>query len=425
MPEPGTQRFLSFSREHPCTVGVVDEFSEPVASACLGSPRKVRDLVMSWGEASRLGVHAEGEEYTVLETVMSALDDGRGKALGEADAQVLCSLALAFWGIPAHEAQAHSVFDSWAQKLSSVLSGRTDGGSTPEATRLQWCLRKWLEHSLQRERVPTETDEKEIQRHFIGDDGRPTKVFGDLAQDARLMDLMVDRWLLTKRLDLATARHIEFEAAIRPREGRSSLWARLLWHLRHRWTPVVVLVVLALAVICPAVCGYPWLVAPALLPAVVWLVIAFASPHGGRVWAPRLLASVAVGWLALSTTGWAWRLVTAGGSRLQAAVVAAVLLLGSWAYLYHAEVFHHSGLSDLRAWWRAGQILLVGACHAVSLGVVGMAAVAPTILERSCARGWGPLWVWPIPVLLLSAFALALGIIAQTLWERDAVTEPL
>lgn len=398
-----------------------------LCTECFSDAEHVRSRVRQWDAARLSGL--DDDEFGVLEKVVATIKQPPDRWPDWLDARTLYALSVGLSGAPLHEEELHALYRHWAGGLADTEEGK--GAAVAEEqhisprARLQWCLRKWLEHSLQRERVPTETDEKEIQRHFIGDGDCPTKAFGDLAQDARLMDLMVDRWLLTKRLDLATARHIEFEAAIRPREGRSSLWARLLWHLRHRWTPVVVLVALVLAVICPAVWGLPWLVALAPLLAAAWLVVAFASPHGGRVWAPRLLASVAVGWLALSTTGWAWSLVTAGGSRLQAAVVAALLLLGSWAYLYHAEVFHHSGLSDLRAWWRAGQILLVGACHAVSLGVVGMAAVAPTILERSCARGWGPLWVWPVPVLLLSAFALALGIIAQTLWERDAVTEPL
>lgn len=190
------------------------------------------------------------------------------------------------------------------------------------------------------------------------------------------------------------------------------------------WMPMVALLSMAaaagLAVLCsPLACV-------AVVLALLWLLAVVTSPCGGRVWAPRLLASVVVGWLALSTSEWAWRLVTAADAWAHALVASLALGLLAYGYVHLAEVRRHAGGIGDAAWGRACQIWLVGASHALSSGIVGMALASPTIACRAGAVCVGPLHIiWPGPVLQLSAFALALGIIAQTLWERDAVTEPL
>ncbi|NSW58075.1 MAG: hypothetical protein HPY44_18880 [Armatimonadetes bacterium] len=258
----------------------------------------------------------------------------------------------------------------------------------------------------------TRREEQDISDLILGEDSSPV-VRDAILADGRFMDLLISEWLLRRRLDLPTAWRCEF--------ARSRAAFGVCRHLHWPWLLGATVVLALLAWLLPVA---------ALFLAVAWGILVVLSPKFGRVWAPRLLASVMIGWLALSTTGWAWEFAAEQRHATCCAITDALLVCAGLWYVLFGEVGRHISLGESTVerrelTRRAGVIWLVGALHALSAGLLGITLVGCVTDTVTGNHLLAPLVSSSVTILKLSPFALTIGLLTQTLWERDAVTEPL
>ncbi len=328
----------------------------------------------------------------------------------------LLSLAMGLSASEYHEREAHTAF-RW------LLACMEENGSPMKE--IAWCARSWLQHAIGRTRV-TRREEQDISDLVLGDGATTSQsVRNALLGDSRFMRLLISEWLLGRRLDLATAWRCELAAWPIGRSRRCVHWLRHMetvclsaaQRVALQWLPFVHLLLLIVAASVGA--SVPELSA---ILAALWVVLVACSPEFGRVWAPRLLASVMVGWLALSTTGWAWEFAWESEHAIACVISALVLSVLCFLYILVAEVERNVGFLDCR---RSMMIWITGAMHALATGLVGAAVIGGVADSLKGVYWLDPLANSSVTVLKLSPFALTIGLVTQTLWERDAVTEPL
>lgn len=337
---------------------------------------------------------------------------------------ILLSLAMGLSASEYHEREAHTAF-RWL--LACI-------GESGQPVELAWCARRWLQHAIGRTRV-TRREEQDISDLVLGE-ASPRRVRDVLLGDSRFMKLLISEWLLGRRLDLATAWRCELagwpqghgrvlSAWLLGPSGKCANWLPHMeavcplaaQHVALQWIPFAHLLLLIAAVAVSAV--VPELAA---FLAALWVVLVACSPGFGRVWAPRLLASVMVGWLALSTTGWAWEFAREEDHAATCAMSTIVLSALCFLYILVAEVERNVGVLDCR---RSMRIWTTGAMHALATGLIGFAAIGGVADSLKGVYWLDPLANSSATILKLSPFALTIGLLTQTLWERDAVTEPL
>jgi hypothetical protein len=143
----------------------------------------------------------------------------------------------------------------------------------------------------------------------------------------------------------------------------------------------------------------------------------------GTMWLLRMPAAAAVGMVLLTgflPAGW---LRTPPGGWLAVVVLAGV----SYGYLL-IEVRNH-GVSPAAATGRALLVAVVGAMHALMVGLIGLVVVAPAfVLDGRSLRA---LWAHPsyghagMVLALAAAWCLTVGVFSQILWDDRPITAPL
>lgn len=300
-------------------------------------------------------------------------------------------LAMGLAQSPYHDREAHAAFRLLMDKMAE----------TKDDQQIAWCARTWLRHAIGRVSVkPREEDD--ISDLLLADEAPHRDV---LLKDVAFMDLLVSEWLLKRRLDLATAWRCE-TLKLLTKVAQSPL---LDWPL----------LLAALAVMAVSVWRWQPL---SLVMAIAWCLLVVIAPHFGRALTPRLLASVLIGWLALSTSGWAWEFASQREHATMCIVADVVVSILCFFYVLFGEIRRHVGWLDFR---RGARIWLVGALHALATGLVGFAVVGGVVDAVRGAHWYAPLPSSSLTILKLSPFALTIGLLTQTLWEREAVTEPL
>lgn len=314
-----------------------------------------------------------------------------GTVLEGASAAALYNLASAFSSEAYFDREAHAAFRLLMDKMAE----------TKDDQQIAWCARTWLRHAIGRVSV-TPREEDDISDLLLADEAPHRDV---LLKDVAFMDLLVSEWLLKRRLDLATAWRCE-TLKLLTKVAQSPL---LDWPL----------LLAALAVMAASVW---WWQPLSLVMAIAWCLLVVIAPHFGRALTPRLLASVLIGWLALSTTGWAWEFASQREHATMCIVADVVVSILCFFYVLFGEIRRHVGWLDFR---RGARIWLVGALHALATGLVGFAVVGGVVDAARGAHWYDPLLSSSLTILKLSPFALTIGLLTQTLWEREAVTEPL
>lgn len=143
----------------------------------------------------------------------------------------------------------------------------------------------------------------------------------------------------------------------------------------------------------------------------VYVAVIIASPYLGRAYVPRLLALSVIGYMALTQLPEARHPQGGGSWQPVALALGSVLLV--WLYMLFGEL-----RAKTRLWrpyvGRALYLTALGWAHSMSAGLLGFSALRWQVPETQFVvlAAWAPM-------------ALAIGIIAQTLWQRDAITEPI
>lgn len=163
----------------------------------------------------------------------------------------------------------------------------------------------------------------------------------------------------------------------------------------------------------------PWFAANAanvhgfvLVMTVAYMVMAW--PDFGRAWVPRLGAVSVVGYLVLMQFDILTKLndSSAGNWPAWTSVLSAGLAL---VYLWCAEVGNHTHLPWHKTLARSTHLLGLGLAQSLAVGFVGYCVVTSHVPPE----GILPLpWAW-------APMALLIGLVAQALWQREAITEPI
>ncbi|MGW0084532.1 hypothetical protein [Streptomyces sp. NPDC003393] len=209
--------------------------------------------------------------------------------------------------------------------------------------------------------------------------------------------------------------------------------ARLASPAGHDCWRTAILTIVAASVAAAVTGGFTagrWFHASAMLATVAYAMLIAGVVKNGPVWATQWLlrfpAAAAFGLFGLLTLPMNWW----SDPHPKWAVAPAALVLAAASYLV-IEVRNH-GVRGLQALKRAGGVLAVGAVHAFLLSLIVLVAVAATYTESVPGDGRSPfteLWnttglAWQT-LTLATAWALAIGVFSQILWDDRPITAPL
>ncbi|HCU38302.1 MAG TPA: hypothetical protein DGT21_23635 [Armatimonadetes bacterium] len=280
---------------------------------------------------------------------------------------------------------------------------------------------RWFRRPKGPERVaPTENEQpaQDAQGASSHPSGQPSAAKPALRREWR--DAFVDTWALRGRLDPWTAQKGEVAGMEDWRRRAVQLIPCAQW-LSH--VPGLLLLAIAISSLLahalglsgPAFVDYwPSVVA---LAACAHMAIVFAFwPNLGRAFVPRLGAVSIVGYLALSQLASAQKLADVSPNTWlwpAAGVVAGLVAVAG--YLWFGQAARRISLPLRHVAARVAHLLLLGLMHSCAIGAIGYWLLARSL---PAAHDFFIVWSWA-PV------SLAIGIIVQTLWQRDAITEPV
>jgi len=149
--------------------------------------------------------------------------------------------------------------------------------------------------------------------------------------------------------------------------------------------------------------------------AVLYVAVVILSPYLGRAYVPRLLALSVIGYMALTQLPEARHLQVQGAGSWQPAALTLGSVVLVWAYMLFGQL--RAKTQQVWTYAYAGRALyltVLGWAHSMSAGLLGFWALRGQVPETQFVvlAAWAPM-------------ALAIGIIAQTLWQRDAITGPI
>jgi len=221
-------------------------------------------------------------------------------------------------------------------------------------------------------------------------------------------DRIVDAWALHARLSPWLAQDAE-QAGLGGRAWRFAA-GRVILHTCG--------FILLLAAIVGVFSGgsADWLGAAATGPLTViagmYVAVVLLSPYLGRAYVPRLLALSVIGYMAVTQVPEARHLQVQGADSWQPAALTLGSVVLVWAYV----LFGQLRAKTQQVWTYAGRALyltVLGWAHSMSVGLLGFWALRGQVPETQFVvlAAWAPV-------------ALAIGIIAQTLWQRELSLSP-
>lgn len=161
-------------------VRVLNAYGQVMREEAMADPALVRERVRLWDDTVQAGL--PDDEFVAFQMISEVLRDGEDplECLGPAE---LHAMVVGLSGAPQHERELHALFRHWVGALVRDWGKPGPTGPVSPRKRLTWCVRKWLEFSLARERRVTLCHEKHILDVFLDRSGRPTAVFPVLAGD--------------------------------------------------------------------------------------------------------------------------------------------------------------------------------------------------------------------------------------------------
>lgn len=305
----------------------------------------------------------------------------------------------------------------WAATMTAIEEELCSANEEQPRIRYELALKEWLGQAADRYCSLGPVDQYQNEQRLGAALARgPHRLPPDIVDQA------VDRWYLQSCLSLLGAARTEVAYAA----GWLPPWLAgafagvvatglLVWF-------VCGLTMLVGAPAGLACCCSPWCAGGLLLAMALW-------PRLGRVWAPRLGAVSLLGYLALLQYP-EFRALNDVGWPLQPSLsLAAVAAAG--LYLYQGEVRRRVRPPGLRSrpclgrdyaaaswrlWGRCALLCAVGLAQSWMLGAIGY----PLMVALGHYTTVNPplFWVWGPPAFLI-------GLIVQSLWQKEAITEPI
>ena len=298
-----------------------------------------------------------------------------------------------------------------ADRLGRATAERGSGEGSPEtleARRTYWARRlghlanEWFslaaEHAHLLDADKQSELEQSISRWLPADHacGEPWR--------CRWTDSIVDTWALRARLSPWLAQDAE-------QAGLRKWWRFAAGRVMLHTCGFVLLLAALVGVLSEGIADRLGAAATGPLTVIAGLYVAviILSPYLGRAYVPRLLALSVIGYMALTQVPEA--------RHLESFWRPAALSIGSLALVWLYMLFGQLRAKTRQCWPYAARALYLtalGWAHSMSAGLLGFVAIRWQVPETQFAvlAAWAPM-------------ALAIGIIAQTLWQRDAITEPI